>query len=139
MANETTLLIQTGLPIPFTCADGTAIAKGAILRLTDPMTASINGGTDQFIAGIAASEKIASDGTTQIGVYREGIFRGYASGSISVGDSVGTLTGYVNFLASNVNTGLSGSKVVGIALETATNGETFKFELRPGFVGGSIA
>ena len=40
MALETTLVIETGKPIFMTCADGTGIAKGAVLMLSDPMTAA---------------------------------------------------------------------------------------------------
>jgi hypothetical protein len=35
MTQECTLVFETEKPIPMTCADGTGIEKGAILKLTD--------------------------------------------------------------------------------------------------------
>lgn len=58
MAHEAILKFETELPIPFTVANGTGIEKGAVLKLTDPMTAIITSGDEDQIAGIAAEEKI---------------------------------------------------------------------------------
>jgi hypothetical protein len=133
MANEATLVFETGPPIPFTVTDGTGIEMGATLKMSDPMTAAACAADNDIVAGIAASEKVASDGKTKLGVYRQGIFKMYASGSISVGDAVGLAVGPPhNTVASQTAvTSLSGSKTLGIALETATDGETFLVELRP--------
>ena len=75
MANEAVLMWETELPIPFTVANGTGIEKGAVLTLSDPMTAAQSAAAGDLIAGICAEEKIASDGKTKIGVYRAGIFK----------------------------------------------------------------
>lgn len=131
MALETTLVIETAPPIPFTCADGTGIEKGAVLKLTDPMTAATTTGDTDACAGIAAAEKIASDGNTTIPVYREGIFRGYAGAAgVTVGMAIitDTGTGAANEL---VNADVNSEHIVGTALETATDGQTFLFELKP--------
>lgn len=130
MASETTLVIETAPPIPFTCADGTGIEKGAILKLTDPMTASLADGDGDKIAGIAAAEKIANDGNTKIPVYRAGIFKGLAGTSITVGDPIDThaSTGATNELAAAP---VNGEHLVGVSLETANDGHTFLFELKP--------
>ena len=85
MANETTLMVETELPVMFKCADGATIEKGAILKLTESMTAIINSGSGDKIAGIAKAEKIANDGITMIPVYLGGIFKGTAGASIGVG------------------------------------------------------
>jgi len=46
MANETTLMVETELPVNFKCADGAGIAKGALLELTESMTVvTVTGGT----------------------------------------------------------------------------------------------
>ena len=113
-----------------TCADGTGIAKGTTLKLADLNTVSKVNGDNDIVGGIAGSEKIASDGMVNIDVYRGGIWKGTASGSIAVGDSLG-FDADSNLLVSNQIGVLSGSKIAGSALETATDGETFKFELRP--------
>jgi len=130
MANEAVLIIQTGLPIPFTVANGTGIEKGALLKMTDLMTAAASDGAEDNVAGIAASEKIASDGKVRLGVYREGIFKVTASGAINVGDTV-ALKGSANLVIAATATALGG-ETLGIALETAAEAETFLMELRPG-------
>ena len=132
MTQETTLIIELEPPIPFTCADGTGIEKGAILKITDPMTASLADGDADVIAGIAAEEKIASDGKTKIAVYRRGIFKGYAGATgATVGKAVNTYasTGDSNDI---VVAAAGHDAILGIALETAANNETFLFELTPG-------
>ena len=58
MALECTLIIETAPPIPFTVADGTGIEKGAVLKLTDPMTAATTTGDTDACAGIAAAAKL---------------------------------------------------------------------------------
>lgn len=131
MALECKLVIETSLPIPFTVADGTAIPKGSVLKLTDPMTAAIADGDTQAVAGIAAEEKIANDGKTTLAVYREGIFKGYAGAAgVTVGAALITdaATGAANEL---VNADVNSENIVGVALETATDTQSFLFELKP--------
>ena len=131
MAKEAVLVIETEKPIPFTCADGTGIEKGAICKLTSPMTASTADGDTDAIAGIAQSEKIASNGTTTISIYRGGIFRGYAGAAgVTAGSAIITDagTGDPNEL---VDADVNSENIVGTALETATDGNTFLFELKP--------
>lgn len=132
MVSEATLIIETAQPIPFTVADGAGIEKGALLKLSDPMTAATSTGSDDVVAGIAAGEKIASDGRTKLEVYREGIFSMEANGNITAGDLIksdaGNASNTVITLAEAAN---STENVVGIALETAADGETFLVELRP--------
>lgn len=132
MANEATLIFETGLPIPFTVADGTGIEKGTLLQLTDPMTASAADGTagDPF-AGIAATEKIASDGLTKLEVYREGIFKLTASGSIAAGDPIATADGGTTAANKVIKAATNEEDLIGTSLETATNGQTFLAELNP--------
>ena len=131
MALETTLVYETGVPIDFTCADGVGIEKGAVLVLSDPMTAATTTGDTDACAGIAAEEKIASDGRTSLPVYREGIFRGFAGAAgVTVGMAIITdsATGAANELVVAV---VNSEHIVGIALESATDGQSFLFELKP--------
>lgn len=104
----------------FTVADGTGIEKGTLLKITDPRTAIVSSASGDKLAGIAAREKVASDGRTQLSVYRKGVFDMYASGAIGVGESVMSI-GADNHVrvASNV---ASGAMILGKALETATAG-----------------
>lgn len=139
MANEATLIVQYSHPVNFTVADGTGIEKGAILTMSDPMTAATCTTDNAIVAGIAAAEKIASDGVTKLAVFRDGIFKVTLSGSAAVGDPLATsaLTGLSNTVHSVLNVLLlSGSKIIGTALETGTTGETILMELRPSFCVG---
>ena len=128
MSNECVLVYETGPAIPFTAIDGDAIPKGTICGLEDLMACDVSVEDDR-IAGIAKNEKIASDGKTTLACYREGIFKGTCSGTITVGDGI-AVSGS-NILKVSTVTNVS-SEVIGIALETAGHGETFLFELKIG-------
>lgn len=130
MANESVLKIETHTPIPFTCADATGIEKGAVCKMTDNMTASLSDGDGDIVAGVVHSEKIASDGNTQVGIYRGGIFLGTAEGTITVGDSLitGASTGAANSI---MTAGVNAENILGVALESATDGNQFLYELKP--------
>src|SRR3990167_2107227 len=122
MANEATLFFQTAPPINFTVANATAITKGSVLRLTDEFTASAATEDYDLIAGIAATDKIASDGVTKLALYRQGVFVMTLSGSGNVGDAVGVFGDGSNKVGVLDVTGqtLSGSRVLGTLFSTAT-------------------
>ena len=130
MANEATLIIQTTPQIAMTCADGTGIEKGALLKIADPFTVSLADGADDLVGGIAGSEKIASNGITKINVHRGGIFKVLISGSVAIGDGLGSDLADNHLKQADV-TVISGSRIWGTALETGTNGQSILFELRP--------
>lgn len=124
MADEAVLIVETDLPIMFTVADGAGIEKGTVCKMSDPMTAAASSADNDVFAGIAAQEKIDSDGRTKLALYRKGIFRMTiaAGNSTTVGQDVvikgaNTIGGY---------TTLDDEKgyVVGQALETGAAGET---------------
>jgi len=132
MAQEATLIIETELPIAMTCADGTGIERGTILKLADPFTVSKAVALNDIPAGIAAGEKIASDGKTKIDVYRGGIFKVTASGTVTVGVPVVIAT---NAAGNDVQSAaVNAEQILGVPLETASDGETFLMELRPTYV-----
>jgi hypothetical protein len=131
MALETTLVYETSIPVAYTCADGTGIEKGAVLMLSDPNTVATATGDTNPVAGIAAEEKIASNGKVKIAVYRSGIFKGYAGAAgVTAGMAIITdvATGTANEL---VVADVNSEHIVGRALETATDTESFLFELNP--------
>lgn len=124
MANEATLMFETEPPIPFTVADGAGIEKGTVCKMSDPMTAAASSADNDVFAGIAANEKIASDGNTRLALYRRGIFKMViaAGESTTVGQDVvikgaNTIGGY---------TTLDDEKgyIIGQALETGAAGES---------------
>lgn len=129
MADEAILRVRFSDPVDMTCADGTAIAKGTLLALSDPRTVAA-AGANAFVFGIAARDKIANDGRTQIPVFIDGIFDMTDSGA---GVAVGTAVAAAG--SNEVKTAVStdvGCKTVGIALETAAADEVFQVLLRPG-------
>jgi len=126
MANEAVkveLTNSTGNPRRFTCASGTTIAKGTLLKLTDPRTASANGASEvgSYLAGIASMEKSDTDTSTAISVWTDGIFEMVASGSITAGYPVKSSNGNIIEAAAE---SIMGSAILGYALEDATNAET---------------
>lgn len=140
MANEIVVVIEQDLAIPFTVADGTGIEKGALCKMTDPMTAIITSGSSDLIAGVAASEKIASSGLTKLGMYRKGIIRATASGAITLGAAVASAGGapaFVNCLYQAPATA-SGAAVIGYALETMSDAEVGLFQLDIGCGGNRV-
>jgi hypothetical protein len=138
MANEAVLVTELEPPINFTVADGTGIEKGALLKLADPMTASAADGDTDIIAGIAASEKIANDGTTKLGVYRRGIFKMICSGAIICGSAVTSVATYTNHvIAAPITT--SGACAIGHILETAANTETAYVYVNVGSAGSAVS
>jgi len=131
MALECSLHTELELPVPFTVADGAGIEKGSVMEISDPMTVAVTNGDNDKIIGVAAEEKIASDGKTKLGVYMRGIFRGYAGAAgVTVGRAIisDTATGAANEL---VVADANSEGIIGTALETATDGQTFLFLLNP--------
>ena len=130
MASEAVLIFETEVPIPMTCDEAVGIEKGAILMLSDPMTAALATGDADIVAGIAAEEKIAGDGKTKISVYRRGIFKVLAGANIAVGVAVNT---YASSGATNeVYTAAAGhDHQLGVSLEAFDDTEWGLIELNP--------
>ena len=125
MANEAELRLRQEDPIDFTVADNVGIEKGSLLTLHDPRAAS--GATvGGLCAGIARREKISGDGRTRLAVFRKGIFDVHASGAVVLGQNVQMAESNDVMLAA---TGASGAVIIGTALETAANDETFQIQL----------
>lgn len=131
MALEATLLVETESPVSFTCVNATAIPKGSFLKISDPNTVGLAGTDDDACIGIAAEEKIASDGQTQMAVYMAGIFKATAGAAgVTAGDwvSMDSSTGDDNEVAT---IGATEVHAIGMALESATDLQTFKLWLKP--------
>ena len=124
MANEATLWMELDLPIPFTVSDGAGIEKGTVCKMTDPMTAAAATADNDLFAGIAAEEKIASDGITKLALYRRGIFKMIIAGgeSTTVGQDV-VIKG-TNTIGNYTTLDDEKGYVIGTALETGAAGES---------------
>lgn len=130
MANEATLVKEFDLPIDFTVADGAGIEKGTVCKMTDPMTAAACSADNDVFAGIAAREKIASDGKTKLALYRRGIFKMVieAGNSTTVGQDV-VIKG-ANTIGTYSTLDDEKGYVIGRALETGAAGESVLVLLR---------
>jgi len=124
MANEAVLVFETDKPVPFTCANGATIEKGALLTLSDPFTVATSSADNQVFVGIAAEEKIANDGKVKIGVYMRGIFKlVVAAGNTTTVGQDCVLRG-ANVIGLYDTLDDEKGLVVGMALETGAAGET---------------
>ena len=127
MADECTCIMETELPVPMTVANATGIEKGSVLKATTSNTAALSDGDTDICAGILQSEKIASDGITSGSVYKRGMFRGTAGvAGVTAGHAIITdsSTSSANRL---VNADVNSENIVGVAIDTATSGNTLLF------------
>ena len=124
MANEAVLVFETDKPVPFTCANGATIEKGALLTLIDPFTVATSSADNQVFIGIASEEKIANDGKVKIGVYMRGIFKlkVAAGNTTTVGQDC--VLRAANAIGKYDTLDDEKGLVVGMALETGAAGET---------------
>lgn len=129
MANEA-VVIKTygqngsGDKASYTCASAVAISKGTILALSDPNTAATSVGTGDRFAGIASMDKGSNDNSVTISAWQNGEFNLIASGTIAVGDELQT-AGVNNYVA-NIGAISSRAIVVGVARESASDGEVIR-------------
>jgi len=139
MVNEAVIRDNlNAVAMDFTVADETGIEKGTLLALSDPRTAAASAAEGGPLAGIAAREKIASDGRTRLSVYRSNIVVDMkASGAIDVGRAVMS-SGAVNEVKVAAAT-VSGAGILGYALETAADAETIQIYVNVGSGGSQLS
>lgn len=123
MANEAVLIVELEPPVAMTCADGATIEKGTVLALTDPLTVAASTADNDIFGGIAAEEKIASDGKTKIGVYLRGIFKMVCSSTASTVGKHQVIKG-ANTIGDYTTNDAELGYVIGSALETGASTET---------------
>ncbi|MCK5644282.1 MAG: DUF2190 family protein [Gammaproteobacteria bacterium] len=124
MANEAILRNRTGLhTFTVTVADGTAIAKGTIMKLSaDPRTAAASSADNEIFIGIAMEDKILNSGITDLTVGRGGIWD-------MKDDSAGVTLGKIcmikgaNLIADTDATSTEMGQNIGLVLETASASE----------------
>jgi|25BtaG_2_1085352.scaffolds.fasta_scaffold02979_7 hypothetical protein len=135
MANEAViveLLGNQGEVIDFTIGDGVAVEKGTIMTFIDPRTcsgASAAGAGGEVIAGIAAAEKVASDGQTNLGIYTHGIFDLVCGPGVTIGAKLASSGG--NVVRDATEAEIAAGKCIGKALETGTAGERIEVLVAP--------
>jgi len=137
MANEAIMKIETGLSIPFNCLDGTGIEKGCLLKLSGGLSCIAHSALGDMFAGIAATEKIVSNGTTSVGVYREGIALCYVSGALVAGQVLQLGPQANHMVLADTAANVSGARTCGIILEDNAGALAQKYvEIRPGVTYG---
>lgn len=127
MANEAVIVEllgnPKGQPVSFLCDDGVGIEKGTILWFTDNRKVSgASASPGQPFAGIAATEKVANDGSTHIGCYTCGIFDCYAQSAVTNG-AYCKLSG-LNMIATPTAAEIDSGFAMGKVLETVTAADT---------------
>lgn len=124
MANEAVILELNSFSNPqtFTCADGTAISKGTLLKISGDLTVSASAAQDVY-GGVAAADKVASDGATKIAVYTpnsNNYFDMYTESTIALGTLV-VLSG-ANIIKQAADADFEAGKVIGQACEASASG-----------------
>ena len=131
MADEHELLVETHIPINFTKSTSEAVEQGAILKMTNPMTATIGAGDGDICVGVVHTEVTAAEGSPSVSIYRGRIFRATAGvAGVTFGECVqlDATTSAANRL---VDCDAQSEQIVGICFETAAAGNRFVYELMP--------
>ena len=124
MANEAVILelfgSPSGEPIRYSVADGTGIEKGTLMQMSGvDLFAYPSAADGDLFAGIASTEKVASDGSVTLGLFTKGIFDLRTDlGAITMGAKV-KLSGVNTIAAADDDTIEGTQQVVGVALEAS--------------------
>jgi len=123
MANEATIieLFNGGKPKRYIVADATAIPKGSLLELDADMRVKVATTDNAPFVGIAAFEKVANDGSTQVTAYQDGIFDIVSDSGTDIRGTVMTTSGTDNVIRTGIAADLLLGNVVGNYLEAGTN------------------
>lgn len=134
MANEAViieLLGNAGDPMQYTVADGVAITKGTLMKLSaDPRTMAATSADGDHFVGILATDKVADDGQVMMTVYTHCVADLKDSGAGVTLGAIAKMNG-ANLVATADQAGIQGdNEVVGQALETVAAAEVAAFYIR---------
>ncbi len=123
MANEAVIieLFNGGKPMRYTVQDAVAIPKGSLLEMDADRRVIIATTDNAPFAGIAAEEKVASDGSTTISAYQDGIFDIKSDAGTDTRGAMMAVSGAVNIIQTADATDLLQGSYVGHYLESGTN------------------
>ena len=134
MANEAVIIellgFPPGEPVQYTVANGVTISGGTLCYLVEPRTASGSAVSiaNPVPAGIAATDKLANDGSTTLAFYTHGIFDLVAAPTaITLGHPV--MISGSNLISGALNVNNVG-EILGICLETAAASERVAVKVR---------
>jgi hypothetical protein len=125
MANEAVIveLFNGGRPMVFMCDNATGIEKGTLMELSGDKTVIANTNDNAPVVGIAAHEKVASDGSTTISVYTDGIFDMLTDAGTDNAGALMANSATENTLQTADGDDLLQNSHIGYLLEQAGNGE----------------
>ncbi len=108
----------------FTVANATAIVQYSLMKLSDPRTAALGTANGDIFAGIAMSEKAASDGAVNMGMCTKGIFKLTAGTTTEI--PAGTIVSFCgeNIIKIATEAEIAAGKAIGKAMETIASGTT---------------
>ncbi len=126
MANEAVIieLFNGGRPIRFAVQDATAITKDSLLELDAPRRVIVNTNADKPFVGIAAMEKVASDGSLSISAWTDGIFDIVSDSGTDAAGAMMALSATDNVVQTADATDWLQGSYVGHYLEAGTNAGT---------------
>lgn len=130
MASEWTLVTRMEDPIDYVVADATGIEKGTLLKMTDSGTAIAHSAAGDMCAGVAAREKIANDGRTELAVFKRGRFIATSSGVITIGAPIKGGVKANTVIAATATD--SGAAIIGTAEATGALNEPIQVFLNVG-------
>ena len=133
MADEAICIEAPKYLVRRTVSDSTAIAKGTLLKLADPNTASAGTGSGEAFGGIAVAEKVISDGITELSVAMSGVFDIKCNTTNGITCGVPVCLSGANMIRTAVAGDLLTGAVIGTAEETASASEVIRVRLG-GFV-----
>ena len=129
MADEAIMIQQLEEKLfQITVADGAGIEKGTVMKFSsDPNTGAASSADGDLFMGILAEEKVASDGQTEVAVWRKGVFALKTSGSGTAVLGAPVKINGANLIdVADDDTIEVATQVVGIALETGGNSEVIQ-------------
>ena len=106
----------------FTVSPNTAVDKGTLMYLSGERLAAASTTNSQVWAGIAMSDKVATDNAQQLGCATKGIFSLYCGGSAVTLGSLVSLSGG-NIIKPATEAEVITGDVIGKALETIEAGQ----------------
>ena len=122
MANEAVIieLFNGGKPMKYTVQDAVAIPKGSLLEMDADRRVIVATTDNAPFVGIAAFEKVASDGTTEISAYQDGVFDILSDAGTDTRGALMAVSGADNVVQSGDATDLLQGSYVGHLLENGT-------------------
>lgn len=126
MANEAVIveLFNGGREIRYSVQDATAIPKGSLLELDADRRVIVATTANAPFVGIASHEKVASDGSTSISAYTDGVFDIVSDAGTDIRGTMMALSAADNVVETGVDADLLNGSVVGYYIEAGTNAGT---------------